>query len=238
MTPQLENGYTRIANEIMDALARFRLPGEQRQCLDFILRKTYGYNKKEDCISNSQFCTATGMDKGNVSRALRGLVDKKMVVKKDNGKIPTYCFNKDFRQWVVLSKLQPVVKIATNVVKKDNKALSILTDTKDSKDNITKDKKNTHFRALDFLLKAGAEKQLASDWLKVRKTKRLADTETALTAILKEIEKTSRPINEILKICCVRSWGGFKDSWPWREEKNSDSSGKVVMGSNGVQYEF
>jgi hypothetical protein len=106
------------------------------------------------------------------------------------------------------------------------------------KEKKEKKEKDTHFCAQAFLLKAGVEKQLASDWLKVRKTKRLADTETALTAILKEIEKTSRPINEILKICCVRSWGGFKDSWPWQEEKNSDSSGKVVMGSNGVQYEF
>lgn len=78
--------------------------------------------------------------------------------------------------------------------------------------------KDTHFCAQVFLSKAGVEKQLAEDWLKVRKTKRLADTETALAAILKEIEKTNRPINEIFKICCVKSWGGFKDSWPWREE--------------------
>jgi len=49
--PQIENGYTRIANETMDALAKIRIPGQARQVLDFILRKTYGWNKKTDMIS-------------------------------------------------------------------------------------------------------------------------------------------------------------------------------------------
>ena len=49
--PQKENGYIMIANEIMEALAKYRIPGEQRQCLDVILRKTYGYDriKKTHC---------------------------------------------------------------------------------------------------------------------------------------------------------------------------------------------
>ena len=44
--PQKENGYTSIANDIVEALAGIRIPGEARQCLDVILRKTYGWNKK------------------------------------------------------------------------------------------------------------------------------------------------------------------------------------------------
>ena len=132
-TPQLENGYTKIANEIMDALVAFRIPGEERQCLDFIIRKTYGYNKKEDIISNSQFVSATGMKKGNVSRAVKNLVSKNIVIKSDNKQVPTYRFNKNYKTWKVLSKLQPVINMTTAVIKSDNKLLSKVMDTKERK---------------------------------------------------------------------------------------------------------
>ena len=137
-TPQLSNGFTQIANEIMDALVAYRIPGEERQCLDFILRKTYGYHKKEDIISNSQFVAATGLKKGNVSRAIKNLVLKNIVIKNDNKNIPSYRFNKNYKTWKVLSKLQPVINMTTVVIKSDNKPLSKAMDTKDRKITIQK----------------------------------------------------------------------------------------------------
>ena len=94
--PQKENGYTAIANEIMEALAHYRIPGEQRQVLDVIIRKTYGFNKKADMISNSQFVRATGLKKQTVHRAIKGLILKN-VIKKDDRYIPTYQFNKNYK---------------------------------------------------------------------------------------------------------------------------------------------
>lgn len=140
--PQLEDGYTRIANEIMEALAKYRIPGEQRQVLDIILRKTYGYGKKWDMISNSQFVKATGMKKGNASRAIKGLIDKNIVIKSDNKHIPSYQFNKNYKKWKVLSKKQPLSKVITGVIKSDNRLLSKVMDTKESitKESITKEK--------------------------------------------------------------------------------------------------
>ncbi len=82
--PQLEDGHTKIANEIMDALCRFRIPGEIRLVLDSIIRKTYGWHKKSDDISNSQLCEATGLKKGNVSRSLSKLITHNLVVRTDN----------------------------------------------------------------------------------------------------------------------------------------------------------
>jgi phage replication O-like protein O len=144
-SPQLENGYTSIANEIMDALIKFRIPGEERQCLDFIIRKTYGYHKKEDAISNSQFVDATGLKKGNVCRAIKSLVKKGVVIKidnavikSDNKYIPTYRFNKDYSSWKVLSKKITLSKVITGVIKSDNKTLSKAMDTKDNKETIQK----------------------------------------------------------------------------------------------------
>ena len=48
VSPQWENGYTKIANEILESLARIRINGEARQVLDVIIRKTYGYGKKTE----------------------------------------------------------------------------------------------------------------------------------------------------------------------------------------------
>ena len=140
-SPQKENGYTPIANELMDALSKYRIPGEQMQCLIFIIRKTYGFNKKDDMISNSQFVDGTGLKKGNVSRALKSLVEKRVVIKSDNRRIPTYRFNKNYLMWCLLSKKQPVIKKATSVIKSDNSLLSKAMDTKDNttKDTITKE---------------------------------------------------------------------------------------------------
>ena len=70
------------------------------------------------------------------------------------------------------------------------------------------------FRALDYLKNLGVEKKIAKDWLKVRKNKRLANTETAFDSLKIEIDKTDKSANDIIKICAQKSWGGFKASWP------------------------
>ena len=76
-----------------------------------------------------------------MTRALKELSKKQLVIKSDNGKYPTYRFNKNYTEWRELSKKQPVIKKATVVIKSDNRLLSKVMDTKDNstKENITKD---------------------------------------------------------------------------------------------------
>lgn len=93
-----------IANDIADAFARIRISGEARQCLDLILRKTYGYNKKEDCIALSQFCLGTALKKPTVCKALAKLYAMNLITKKDNDIANLYRFNKDFETWKPLPK--------------------------------------------------------------------------------------------------------------------------------------
>ena len=115
--PQKKNGSVPIANEIFDALCHIRIPGEVMQIILVIIRKTYGWNKKEDAISLSQFCLITGMKKPNVCRAINNAVKMNLIIKKDNDIANKYIFNKDFDTWKPLSK-----KIT--VIKKDNASLS------------------------------------------------------------------------------------------------------------------
>jgi len=140
--PQKENGYTAISNEIMDALCRTRVAGEQRQVFDCILRKTYGWNKKEDRISLSQFMDMTGISKSHIIRAIKGLIDKNMIAKKGNDLGITYCIQKKYHLWNALPKKETLPKKEINVAKKGNVALPKKGHTKDTltKDN-TKDRK-------------------------------------------------------------------------------------------------
>lgn len=131
-SPQKENGYTAIANEIMDYLCKYPIPASQRQCLDFILRKTYGFNKKEDAISFSQFEGATNIDRRHVNRALNELLNKRIikslkgVAKNGNRDTTKYCFNKSYTEWVVLPKK------ARGIAKAGKKVLPNLERTKDT----------------------------------------------------------------------------------------------------------
>jgi phage replication O-like protein O len=125
--PQIENGYTKIANELMEALCGIRIPGEARQCLDVIIRKTWGYNKRFDHIALSQFTALTGLIRPTVYRGIVKLAKMNLVIitKNDQSKRigNMYQINKDFDSWKVLSK-----KITVNddlgVIKKDNEVLS------------------------------------------------------------------------------------------------------------------
>jgi len=89
----------------------------------------------------------------------------------------------------------------------------------------------TAFSMYRSLLDLGAEKQLINDWLKVRKTKKAADTETALNGFVNEVEKSGRSINEILKICIENSWKGFKVSW--LENLKNNTNGTTKTNGNG-----
>jgi len=131
VSPQLENGYIRIATEIWEALIRVRIPGYSRQCLDVIIRKTYGWNKKEDEIAISQFSISTGIDKSNVVRALKQLENMKIIVVKKDTYMPNkYSINKHYSTWKpLLKKTRGVSKKNNDVVKIDKKPLSKKTNT-------------------------------------------------------------------------------------------------------------
>lgn len=130
--PQQENGHTDLANEIMDVFCWFRVPGEVRQIVDSVIRKTYGWHKIEDQIAHSQLMEMTHLKKGNVSRALSEAITHKLVIKNDN----KLRFNKNYDEW--LSFKRTVIVSATKVIKKDNNLLSKTMVTKEKKETIQK----------------------------------------------------------------------------------------------------
>ena len=89
--------FFKFSTELFEAMCRFRIPGEVRQVLDTIIRKTYGWHKKDDRISLSQFVEATGLSKSNTARALSKAITHNIIIRSDNN---SYSINKDYNTWI------------------------------------------------------------------------------------------------------------------------------------------
>lgn len=98
--------FTQIPNHVLEALAMIRIPGEPRQILDVILRKTLGWHKISDRISLSQFQELTGMKKPSIIRAIKTLLEMDLITRTPkrthDGSI--YAVNLDHTSWIPLSK--------------------------------------------------------------------------------------------------------------------------------------
>jgi hypothetical protein len=82
------------------------------------------------------------------------------------------------------------------------------------------------FSFYNSLIKYGFDKNLVSDWIKVRKTKKATNTETAFKNFIAEIEKRNFDLNEILNFIIVKNWSGFSWSWYDAEMEKEKSSVK------------
>ncbi|NLH62482.1 MAG: replication protein [Ignavibacteriales bacterium] len=138
--PQVEDGYTKIANELTEALAKIRISGEEWQVLWVIIRKTYGFNKKADWIPLRQFVELTGLNKPHIIQAIKKLEQKKIVTKNGNDVGNVYEFNKHYNEWQPLPKKVIVTKNGNTITKNGNESLPKMVPSKyNTKDNISKD---------------------------------------------------------------------------------------------------
>ncbi|EIN9272370.1 replication protein [Salmonella enterica] len=76
----LDDGYTRLANELLDAVMCSGLPETELCILMAVWRKTYGYNKKMDWISNEQLEEMIQKHHTHCSTAKNSLIRKKVLI--------------------------------------------------------------------------------------------------------------------------------------------------------------
>ena len=92
-----ENGFTKVPNEILEALAVIGLRSYEMRLVLFIIRKTYGWHKKKDWISLSQLSEGTFISKPNVCRTIRQLVSRNLIVRGRNKHVG---LNRDCTTWI------------------------------------------------------------------------------------------------------------------------------------------
>jgi phage replication O-like protein O len=98
-SPQVEDGYIKIANELFDAILRFPFTARQLKVVLAIVRKTYGFNKKRDDISASQIGEICGMARTHVTNTLNELA-RKNVISKVKGEYGSMVeITKDYTRW-------------------------------------------------------------------------------------------------------------------------------------------
>jgi len=143
VSPQLEKGFIQIAtgnskNDILKALIKAELSGTEYQIILLVIRQTYGFKKKEDWISLTQFEKITNKSRARICESIKQLVKKNILVKKSIlGKNAYFSLNKDFDNWNKLVKKSGLVK-KTRLTSKENKT-QLVKNTLPTKETITKE---------------------------------------------------------------------------------------------------
>lgn len=99
---QIEKGsYTRIHNAILEQLAYHDFASREYACILYLLRMTYGFNRKDAKLSNSDFAKATHLDRTAIIKTLRRLVERNVIIKGEGDPYhaATWSFNKYVEQW-------------------------------------------------------------------------------------------------------------------------------------------
>jgi phage replication O-like protein O len=118
--PQLEDGYTRVANELLEAVFHADFNGAQIRVLLCLIRNTYGYGRKECEFSNGFVAKGTGLNKKSVALVMNSLQEGKVIIVTQQ---PTYTtpkkvkLNKRIKEWSSLPpqwKTSPTVEDVTS----------------------------------------------------------------------------------------------------------------------------
>ncbi|WP_025154242.1 replication protein [Morganella morganii] len=110
----LSNGYTKTANEIQKLKPRLRMSGREWQCFEAIIWLTYGWNKKQDRVTNTVIADLTGLNDTHVSNAIKSLAERKIIFSRKQGVMKIVGVNTDLSAWV-LDKPKAVTALPKSV---------------------------------------------------------------------------------------------------------------------------
>ena len=82
------------------------------------------------------------------------------------------------------------------------------------------------------LLEYGFKKQLVTDWLKVRRTKKATNSQTAFTKFINQVELSKLDKNQILEVCIEKDWKSFNHTWKVELPKSH-----LKINDNGIVTE-
>lgn len=105
-TPQLEDGFVRIANELLEAILGGGFSLHEQSVILTVIRKTYGYGKKEDDMSAAQIGSICGVARQHVTSTLNGLVARNVLNKRAGRFGMIVGIQKDHRKWISKAQLK------------------------------------------------------------------------------------------------------------------------------------
>lgn len=199
-SPQLEEGYTRIANELFDSIISFDFGKIEQKIVFYIIRRTYGYQEKTARIKQSEISKATNLGKANISKTLDLLIKRKVLFyETGSGNLG---LNKNYEEW------EKVVK--TTTFKHEKEAPEVVKTTTKSCQNNNPEllkqqqkvvKTTTTYKVLKKKENSKRKKKNISKTAASQKTDALVPVQTKLWEIFKQIyeKETGQPLDPQVK---------------------------------------
>lgn len=97
--PQVEDGYTRIADELLGALCTADFTAREFRVVHFVIKQTYGWNRKSHRMSASFIAGGTGLHESRASKVLNELIRRKVIIR-EGGSRSSISLNKHSDQWL------------------------------------------------------------------------------------------------------------------------------------------
>ncbi|CAK6156226.1 replication protein [Klebsiella pneumoniae] len=238
----LDDGFTRIANELLEAVMHAGLSQHQLLVFMAVMRKTYGFNKKSDWVSNEQISVLTGILPHKCSAAKSALVKRGILTQ--TGRV--IGINKAVSEWSSLpvkgTEKKPYLKKVTlpESGKKSlpesgnayypNQVNTKDKHTKDNKDNINNPPKSPRavsFDASAVQLPDWLSAEIWSSWVAYRRDlkKPIKSQQTVTQAInlLDRCRLNGYSPDEIINQSIANGWQGLfepKGSRPQRRQES------------------
>jgi len=257
----IESGYDRLAHDITDAFTKnpAKLSGCEFQIIFAIIGKTYRWQKKSDWVANSQLCEKTGMLKGHVSKVIKSLITKNVIVK--NGR--EIGLNSIVSEWGIAqespkvtqsgnnrklpNQITEVTQLETKVTQSDNNSYPIAPPQKkketNTKETNTKEKgvnKKSPKNAIPFVeIPEYVNRELFDNYLSVRINKKYNLSENALNLLvskIKTIHAKGHDVNSIIENAILGEWKSIYE--PNTPAKNNFQPKGRVQPENFAQKDY
>ncbi len=218
----IDDGYTRFANELLEAIASADLTARQLKVMLAYVRKTYGFNKKTDRIADEQIAQLTGLSRQNVNKAKKELISMNFLFMDGNQigvnrEVSAWQFSKCLQVSNFVSKLETknVSKLETlNVSKLEtHKRHSLKTKENINKPPISPKKISQKFDPLETELPDWLSAETWLSWVTYRKEigksiKSKQSVTQAINVLSRSLEKGYTP-EEIINQSIASGWQGI-----------------------------
>ena len=149
VSPQPDKNYRQISGEFLEAFIKYPLSPTENKIMLFIIHKTWGFKKKADSISLTQFQKMIPASRPTIAEGIKSLEKNQLIIVDRSQRINQYMVNKFYDTWLskpTIVKKTDQLRKPTRIVKKtDQDRLSALNIQK-KKETITKENNNISSR--------------------------------------------------------------------------------------------
>lgn len=244
--PQVENGSTDIANELLEAIYSYDFNGTELSIILCILRYTYGFHRKEHELSLSFIAKAIKKSKMTIYRTIKKLIKNNVLIEYNS---PTYNdsriigINKDYSIWncIQSTELNTVYKTEYRTVYKTEYQET----KKETKNNIyiykgdfgkekTKNEEKKKVKTSQLYeeiisneITDDEVKEVLLEFLKMRKLIKKPMTDRALKQLINKLKNLSQDKKEQIKILDQSIINNWSSVYPLKKETYK-SNGYIV----------